>query len=274
MPKKSKELDQYYTSPKLAEYFLSKVKELLPYDSYDLLLEPSAGTGSFYNLLDLTRRVGLDLEPKAQGVELMNFYEYQPPFPYFNTKILTIGNPPFGKNSSDAVKFFNHAAPFSDAIAFVLPRTFRKASLINRLNNNYHLIFDETVPDGSFIYEDKPYDVWCCMQIWIKKESKRKKMTIKSIKDAINYFEIVDPLIADFCVQRVGGRAGLVRDQQGFKDFSSQSHYFIKANHTQAKDIFKSLNYEELKYNTAGNPSISPSELVTLFLAEATARNI
>ena len=58
----SKELDQYYTGPALAGYFLAKVQEMLPYDDYDTILEPSAGTGSFYNLLD-TRRVGLDLDP-------------------------------------------------------------------------------------------------------------------------------------------------------------------------------------------------------------------
>ena len=263
MPKnKSKELDQYYTGPALAGYFLTKVQELLPYDDYDMVLEPSAGTGSFYNLLD-TRRVGLDLDPKCPGVQQQNFYDYVAPIPH--GKILTIGNPPFGKNASDAVKFFNHSAKFSQAIAFVLPRTFRKASIINRLDENFHLVFDETVPDGSFIHDGKPYDVWCTMQIWVRKDTKRAKIEVKKLSDAKAYWEIVEPKLADFCVQRVGGRAGQVRIGSDFRTFSPLSHYYIKSNNPNTLAIFQSLDYEDLKYNTAGNPSISPGELVSLF---------
>ena len=269
--KKSKQLDQYYTNPNLARYFLGKVKDLLPYDTYDTVLEPSAGSGSFYDLLD-ARRVGLDLDPRYPGVQQQNFYDYVAPIPHGN--ILTIGNPPFGKNASDAVKFFNHSAKFSQAIAFVLPRTFRKASIINRLDEDFHLIFDETVPDGSFIHDDKPYDVWCTMQIWVRKDIKRAKIEVKKLSDARDYWEIVEPNLADFCVQRVGGRAGQVRTEIGFRNFSPLSHYYIKSNNPNTLAIFQSLDYEDLKYNTAGNPSISPGELVTLFFEEAQNRNI
>lgn len=265
MTKKSTLLDQYYTSPNLAKYFLTKVKELLPYDEYDTVLEPSAGTGSFYTLLD-SRRVGLDLDPKCPGVVKQNFYDYLAPIPFGS--ILTIGNPPFGKNASDAVRFFNHSASFSQAIAFVLPRTFRKASLINRLDDRFHLIFDETVPDNSFIYEDKTYDVWCTMQIWIRKDTKRAKINIKKVDDARDYWEIVDPKDADFCVQRVGGRAGQVRTGADFRTFSPQSHYYIKSKNPNTLAIFQSLDYDGLKFNTAGNPSISPGELVELFFEQ------
>lgn len=269
--KQSKELDQYYTGPELARYFLDKVKELLPYDEYDMVLEPSAGTGSFYNLLD-SRRVGLDLDPKCAGVIKQNFYDYVAPIPH--GKILTIGNPPFGKNASDAVKFFNHSAPFSQAIAFVLPRTFRKASLVNRLHKDFHLVFDETVPDNSFIHDGKPYNVWCTMQIWIRKEVKRPKILIKKLIDAKEYWEIVKPKDADFCVQRVGGRAGQVRTGSDFRTFSPLSHYYIKSNNPNTLSIFQSLDYEDLKYNTAGNPSISPGELVELFFEQVRKLNI
>lgn len=269
--KKSKELDQYYTSTALAEYFLAKIKELLPYDDYDILLEPSAGTGSFYNLLD-DRKLGLDLDPKAPSIQKMNFYDYMPDIPYCDTKILTLGNPPFGKNSSDAVKFFNHAAPFSQAIAFILPRTFRKASLINRLNDDFHLLFDETVPEYSFIHDNKPYNVWCTMQIWVRKDTKRAKISIKKVTDARDYWEIVDSKDADFCIQRVGGRAGQIRTGANFRTFSPLSHYYIKSNNPNTLNIFQSLSFEELKYNTAGNPSISPGELVELFFAEVERR--
>ena len=103
------------------------------------------------------------------------------------------------------------------------------------------------------------------MQIWVRKETKRAKIAVKKLSDAKDYWEIVEPNLADFCVQRVGGRAGQVRTGSDFRTFSPLSHYYIKSNNPKTLDIFKSLNYEELKYNTAGNPSISPGELVSLF---------
>ena len=126
MPK-SKELDQFYTNPDYAKVFLDKVDQHLGLDNFDRIIEPSAGTGSFFNLLDKNKRVGLDLEPKADGVIKMDFFDFDYN-QYRGEKILTLGNPPFGKNASLAQKFFNRSAIYSDAIAFLIPRTFRKAS--------------------------------------------------------------------------------------------------------------------------------------------------
>ena len=41
-------------------------------------------------------------------------------------KYLVIGNPPFGKISSLAVKFFNKSAEYADVIAFIVPRTLKE----------------------------------------------------------------------------------------------------------------------------------------------------
>lgn len=257
----SKNLDQFYTDPKYAQSFFNTIQSSLNLNDADILLEPSAGTGNFYNLMDTQKSIGLDLDPKHQGVIKQDFLEWKAPD---SKKIYTIGNPPFGKNSNLAVKFFNHAAKFSDVIAFVLPRTFRKASIVNRLNENFHLIYDQTVPDNSFIYNEKVYNVWCCAQIWIKKNSKREKKKILKLSEFTDFFEIVDPSHADFAIQRVGGRAGLIRTCD-FENYSKQSHYFIKQNHSSVLDIFKKCDFDRVKYNTAGNPSISPSEMLELW---------
>jgi hypothetical protein len=70
--------------------------------------------------------------------------------PIKDKKYVCIGNPPFGRVSSLAVLFFNKAASFSEAIGFILPRTFKRNSIINRLNENFHLTFEEDVPQKSF----------------------------------------------------------------------------------------------------------------------------
>jgi predicted RNA methylase len=266
----SRNLDQFYTNPCYAESFLDKIKQNIDLNSADVLLEPSAGNGSFYNLLCEKKRIGLDLDPKLEDIIKQDFFNW---YPDVGTKVITIGNPPFGKNASLAVKFFNYAAKFSDAIAFVLPKTFNKASIINRLDKKFHLIYNENVPENSFIFNNQPYDVWCCSQIWIKKSIDRPKIKILKLDSVKNWFEIVEPVQADFSIQRVGGRAGTIRTNN-FKNYSKQSHYFIKQHDKRTLKVFQSIDFEQIKNNTAGNPSISPSELVKLWLEKAKDYNI
>lgn len=261
----STELDQYYTDPTYAKHFFDVVKNTVDISDCDYFLEPSAGTGSFYNLLDPSKRIGLDLDPKAPGVIKTDFFDWVAPI---GKKIITVGNPPFGKNANLAVKFFNESAKFSNVIAFVIPRTFRKASVINRLNKNFHLVYDETVPDNSFIFNGSSYNVWCCAQIWVKKSQKRDKVETLKISELKEWFTIADPIDSDFAIQRVGGKAGLIREADR-TNFSPSSHYFIKSHHPDVLTIFKSIDFNQVKFNTAGNPSISPSELASLWLAQA-----
>jgi predicted RNA methylase len=266
----SRELDQFYTNPKYAATFLSTIAHNVDLNRADILLEPSAGSGSFYNLLDFDRRVGLDLDPKAPGVIQQDFFNYVPPTGY---RVITIGNPPFGKNAGLAVKFFNHAAQFSDVIAFIIPRTFRKASIVNRLNANFHMIYDETVPANSFIFNGSAYDVPCAAQIWKRQETQREKIITYRVEQLRSWFEIVDPVDSDFAIQRVGGRAGQIRTV-GHKDFSPLSNYFIRAHDPRVLSIFQQVDFDRVKFNTAGNPSVSPSELVELFVEQAQHQNI
>ena len=172
-----------------------------------------------------------------------------------------------------AVKFFNKAAEFSDAIAFILPKTFKKDSIQNRLDANFHLIYEEIVPENSFLFDGEIYDVWCCAQIWLKKPQKREKTKIFNFKMVSSWFEIVDKHDADFCIQRVGARAGLIRTQN-ITEYSDQSHFFIKQKTPMVLELFQKINFNLVKYNTVGNPSISPNELVREWIAVANANGL
>ena len=86
---------------------------------------------------------------------------------------LIVGNPPYGKNANLAINFLNKAKSLSDNIHFVLPRTFRKISTLNRISKNLHLVHDETVPDEFF-----PGGIVTCYQHWVFKEELRP--TIKT----------------------------------------------------------------------------------------------
>ena len=266
----AKNLDQFYTNPEYARSFLSKIDNLVDRSSFDIQLEPSAGTGSFFDLMETNKRVGLDLDPKSPGILQTDFFEWNWPR---DKSVITIGNPPFGKNASLAVKFFNHAAKFSDVIAFILPRTFRKASVINRLHKNFHLIYDETVPDNSFLFDGSAYNVWCCAQIWIRKPERRTKIEIKKLSEMNEWFSIVPAEQADFSIQRVGGGAGTIRTKD-FKNYSKLSNYFIKAHDNRVLPLFQKVDFTQVKFNTAGNPSVSPSELIELWIEQARLEGI
>ena len=130
--KKDYGLDQFYTNSDIAKQCIDSIN----ITKYDIVVEPSAGTGAFYNLIDHPNKIGIDLEPKCDGVIKQDFLEwnlneFQLP------KVLTIGNPPFGRQASLAMKFIKHASIFSTTIAFILPRGFKKRSVYDRVPLNF-----------------------------------------------------------------------------------------------------------------------------------------
>jgi hypothetical protein len=135
---KSRQLDQFYTKKEVALKYYQITDSFLQKNhiEIDMWLEPSAGTGAFYNLLPINK-IGIDLEPKIENVIEHDFLTYI----LEDKRYVTIGNPPFGKNSSLAIKFFNKCAEKSEVIAFILPKTFKKDSVINKLNKNFALCF-------------------------------------------------------------------------------------------------------------------------------------
>jgi hypothetical protein len=263
----SKELDQFYTSAPVAKECWLALKPLLP-KGPKTFLEPSAGSGAFLNLMPKAHRLGLDLEPKHAEVRQMDFLQFRWEIPHAG-HVITVGNPPFGKNASLAVRFFNHAAQFSQVVAFVVPKTFRKASLQKRLSTDFHLLLDINLPANAFEFEGVPYDVPCCFQVWHRTDSQRiHKDTALTHPD----FSFVGKNDADFAIRRIGGRAGAVIEE--FASYSAQSHYYIKANLPIAhvKAILKSADWSEARENNAGNPSISKRELVSGYARQVAQR--
>lgn len=253
---RNKKLDQFYTKEEIAKkYFLVVLNYIKNNNiSYDKWLEPSAGTGSFLNLIK-EPKIGIDLEPKSSDIFEADFLEFELP----KADYVTIGNPPFGKNSSLALKFLNKASEQSKLVGFILPKTFKKTSLINRINPNLHLVFEEDLPKNSFLFENQNYNVPCVFQLWESRNYLRDKISLPATHED---FTFTTKENANFAIQRVGNSAGKVKEE--FSHVANTSHYFIKANsHVLAK--FKAIDWSTVKYNTAGNPSISKCELVKVY---------
>ena len=249
-----KRLDQFFTNNNVVDKCLSTIEPSV----YDMVIEPSAGSGSFYHKIEHKNKIAYDIEPHFSETICYDFLETEPLVD--RGKILVVGNPPFGKNSSLAVKFFNHASSFADTVAFILPRTFRKPSIKNRLGQYFHLVKEEILPDDSFHTPDgKLYDVPCVWQVWEKQNNIREKIIVRmEHKD----FMFVERKEADFLIQRVGVGAGNTHKEMT-KPISS--HYNIKAS-DKVYNVFKKIDWtKSSKYDTAGNPSLSKGDIIEMY---------
>ncbi|WP_215229085.1 SAM-dependent methyltransferase [Erythrobacter sp. 3-20A1M] len=219
-------------------------------------MEPSAGEGAFSKLLP-PGSLAVDIDPRHPDIIKANFLEVELAS---SDDIVVIGNPPFGRNSSLAVKFFNHAATFASTIGFILPRTFQKHSIHKRLDPHFHCVFEEVLHEDSFVFEGERASVPTVFQIWERRSDKRMVVTLPTTHPD---FEITTPEHADFAIQRVGSRAGRVH-----RDFSASpnAHYFIEAIATDVEVIMRSLDLASLARRTAGNPSLARTELVAAYV--------
>lgn len=255
---KSRILDQFYTKKEIAALCYNVVLDFIEKNNiqFDFWLEPSAGTGSFFDLLP-SNKIGLDIDPKHEKVKKTDFLNYS--FKK-NLKYITIGNPPFGKNSSLAIKFFNKSSESSELIAFILPKTFKKNSVHVKLNCFFELVYEKDIPENSFIMNEKEKDVPCVFQIW-KKSLQVRTLVIPS--ETQDFIFTKDKEQADFAIQRVGANAGTVKFNK--EKLALTSHYLIKImNEDKGKvhSILNSIDWNNQKYNTAGNPSIGKEELI------------
>ena len=136
---KKSQYDKFYTKIHVAQYCLNNLWEYCSNDC--LFIEPSAGNGSFSNLLANTQCIAMDIMPESSQIVKQDFFDYNI---VTDKKIVVIGNPPFGRASSLAIKFFNKAASLksTEIIAFILPKTFRKISVQTKLNDYFELVKD------------------------------------------------------------------------------------------------------------------------------------
>jgi predicted RNA methylase len=258
-------IDKYYTKECAVELCIQHVKNFIQINANDLIIEPSAGNGSFISgIKSLTSNFRFyDLEPEndeiiKQDYLLCDFNELKPEF----DNIHIIGNPPFGRQSSLAIKFIKKSCEFCNSISFILPKSFKKDSLKKTFPLNFHLMFEIDLPDKSFLVDGVEHNVPSIFQIWQRTDVKR--MVIENVKP-LN-FQFVEKLEnPDISFRRVGVNAGIIDINIDKK--SVQSHYFIKfANGKSVSDNIELLKLIQFNHNnTVGPRSISKQELIKEF---------
>jgi len=260
-------IDKFYTNPATAKMCLEHISQHIQIDFIeDLVIEPSAGNGSF-------------IPEIMQRCQNTMFYDIKPEhvliikadYLLINSDALTnmlgkihvIGNPPFGRQSSLAIQFIKKSAKFADSISFILPKSFKKDSMQRHFPPRFHLGFQADLEPNSFLQDGLSIDVPCVFQIWQKREQERVQIAKLELNPSIFQFVKQDEN-PDISFRRVGVNAGTIDDMELDKK-SFQSHYFIKfgpAITNKKEFIEKMRQIEYAKDNTVGPKSIGKQEII------------
>jgi len=189
------EKDQFFTPKCTAEYCYTKFLEVLEvykenYQDYTFI-EPSAGDGSFLNVLPKDRRIGLDIEPLNSEVIKHDYLDWRPSE---SEKYVVIGNPPFGLRGQLALKFINHSSEFADYVCFILPQLFESdgKGVPRKRVVGLNLIYSEKLDTDFKSPEGKNIKIHCVFQIWSKYHKSDKYEIKKLNNNCIKIYSLSD----------------------------------------------------------------------------------
>lgn len=308
MAKDKQKEDQYYTPDDLAKEYTKKFLEFIGNEE-GLIIEPSAGTGAFIrgllnNGVPEERIVAYDLEPKCEGFNVIqkNFYEVKEKevSPKF-----AIGNPPFGKGGSEAIKFMNRCAKLGvTKLGFINPscvgnKFFTDSQLWKGwkpVSIDEHWFPDDKhfVLDNNEQYGEKENPVNCIFQLW-EYDPKYTRETRPSETECED-FEIlhqgctkveidgkqcevaVSGLGADLVMYTHGKNAGkVVPYEDGIHKANVKCFLKLKEGKTKDQVVSKieSTDWNQIKkFSTIKhNPSLSPAEIIYCYKVNSNAKS-
>ena len=250
--------EQYYTPTYLAEALIAEVLVFVPDLAERTILEPAGGTGAFLKAAakaGAKNLVSFDIEPKYSGVKKQDFLQAT----LSGNNAVTISNPPFGRNNSLSIPFFNKAADHSEFICFIVPRSWRKWSVINRLDRRFHLIADH---DILIDYEDdlgerlsSRTSLSTCFQIWQRKTELRPIIKVKDM----GLIAKCGPTEADVALTIFGFGCGKVRTE--FDRKPNSTVMFLRVIHPEALAALKSVDFNRFSKNTAYTAALALPEI-------------
>lgn len=250
-------LEQYYTIPEVAnscvEFMISKVGQDHRW------IEPTAGCGSFLDALEthgILTYQAFDIDPKDPRIKKQDFLEFN------STKFdhVFVGNPPFGRACSLAIKIFNHCAKFGKIIGFIVPKSFNKISIQDQLNLNFRLRWKFDCPSLSFQDHEKTHFTGGVLQtefqIWEldlahprdKRQGYRSK-TFSFVKKDDSY---------DVAFRTHGSGCGKVLPAG---DYNPRTTAFLKVDDNRAYAALENANFVQYSTQVSYIPCLSPAEI-------------
>lgn len=240
--------DAYFTSPQSAGWCSYILQERDWVNDKTTTLEPAVGAGALSIVPGEV--IATDIIDHGYPGVVLEDYLTAP-----QRKVdLVLTNPPFGRVSSTAVKFFNKACQDADRVAFIVPASFRKASVIDRLNPYFWCVFNEDLPDQNFLLPDgSKRKVRTIFQLWERRKSPR--IPIKQQVDYKHYFTRHSQPTADsYSFRTQGASAGKILPGN---NYSPASTAFLVG----SQDRVAKHDWTTIASFTAGIPAIGLTDV-------------
>lgn len=251
--------EQYYTPADLSLEIIERVCGKIENPTSRVFLEPAGGTGAFIEAaksFGFTTIESMDIEPKHPLVRQQDFLEVKLKL----SNAVCVTNPPFGRNNSLSVPFFNKAAQYSDIIAFIVPRSWRKWSVLNRLNFAFHLVDDWNL-DIDYVDEEGNSthgvgNLRTCVQVWKRSETANREPV--KIPDHGIILKTT-PEEADVSFTLFGYGCGTVKEE--FPRVPNTTQTFLKLNHPRALEALKNVDFSRFYNHTAYTEALGLQEI-------------
>lgn len=277
--------EQFFTQPQTAGRLVRLLRQQPWFDRVTRIIEPSAGDAVWLaacDAHDLKVDIALDIDPQHSEVSLGDYLGEAGQEIEYQRGTLTLGNPPFGRMGSMAVKFFNQAAQNSDWIAFILPASFGKRTVQRRLDKRFHCVLQEEMLDETFRFERDGKTVKCVFQIWERRDVERvdppakrstKDFSFVNVRSPSSGSAAPAPSDADLAIRTHGHGYGRIieRCDPNWSKLNSRTHRFIKVNpdsNIRPKELMhklSALDYESAGKFTVGQSCVSTEEIVMLY---------
>jgi hypothetical protein len=250
--------EQFYTPPEVAAGIIQKVKKRLGDLGEYTFLEPAGGTGAFINAAQeagFTKFLSFDIEPHHKKVKLGDFLEQE----ISKQHLITVSNPPFGRNNALSIPFFNKAADNSDLIVFIVPRSWRKWSVQNRLDRRFHLVRDDdlTINYVNVFGEDAHAKnrLRTCVQYWERRDTLRPLIKVEDMGIVAR----TTPELADLAMTTFGYNCGSATIK--FERRKVTTQIYLKLLHPKAKKAIENSDFSKFYLNTAYTEALSLPEI-------------
>ena len=240
------ELDKYYTNKNTVEKCLSRL--LTQVESYDYIIEPSAGNGAFLKKIKHNNKIGIDIQPEDRIIIKYDWLKFKIDSQY--KKVLIIGNPPFGKNHSLSDAFLKHAFSFSNVctVAFVLPNTYNKYNRQKIIPVNWRIKHILDLGKNCFTFNGETRHSPCSFFILDKSKGKDLKVNPKKIKtDDFIFSELPN---SDFFI------FGAAPHKVIKKPLANNRGYFIKS-FINKKELIHRFQTMKWKGNSCANGGVA-----------------
>lgn len=287
MNNKSLELDQFFTKEEIAIKCLNKIKNIIT-NKFNLIIEPSVGSGNFYNhfdILNISNKIAFDIDKKSDYVIQKDYLTInENDIKYNKEEVLIIGNPPFGNRSKLALNFLLHSLKFANYICFILPISFKKYEIQNKiikLYPNIKLILDDDLPYESFLLNNKSYGVRCTFQIWtldtfnnnpdlkiinkpILKHKDFEMFLYNNTKETLKYFD-KDKYKWNFAVPRQGFQNYNRRETNPSNLEKQKQWMFFKTDNDEVLNNLLNLDFDKLSKLNTSTPGFGKADVIHFY---------